>query len=142
MQTNLHPDINPLFIEYLLSADYSYEKTGIYSGKFTRENVDIIFSHCFIEVQHFDENPAFPGQYVIRAHSFSGIDKLDFLGWVMLLDLTGAVSLRELICSVSKPEISSLLYQLFRRNRVKPAPLSDQEAPTLTLNTPDSEKSI
>lgn len=142
MQPNLHPAINPLFIEYLLLAEYDYEKTGIYSGVFTRWTVEIIFSHCIIEVRHFDISPEEPRRYIKKDHTFSGIDKMDFLGWVMLLNLTGAVSLRELLSSVSKLEINSFLYQLFLKTREKPAQLSDQEAPTLTLNTPDSEKSI
>jgi hypothetical protein len=90
---NLHPSINRDAIDYLIAAGYSHKpgptpQSAIFSrGIFT---VTIARTKIFIT----EEAPFIPES---RAFSFEGLQYLDFFGWAILLQITGAVKLREMI---------------------------------------------
>lgn len=114
---NLNSSIPSDFFEYLEAAGYSYRETTRFHGIFTRGNVDILVSHLSIEVRHgagADRLKHYVGEIDGPVFSFAGVDKLDFLGWVMLLDMTRAVLLSELFKAVGRDIVSELLYSAYK----------------------------
>jgi hypothetical protein len=118
MQYLLHSSIPSAFLEYLGAANFSYFPLTKYSGHFTRGKVRVSINHLKVRVAHYSENPGNNGGesgLIDRVHEFSDIHNLDFIGWVMLLELTGAVRLHELVASVSRKELSTLIWSLCKR---------------------------
>jgi hypothetical protein len=112
MQHLLHPDIPADFLDYLAEAGYRFNKTSRFIGEFTRGDITVLISHLKVVVGHYDRRRPDP---ITRVHEFTDIDKLDFIGWAMLLDLTGAIPLKELFNSVSRKEMSYFLQNLAQR---------------------------
>lgn len=132
MQHLLHSSIPADFLDYLAQFGYRFNKISRFVGDFTRETCRINFNHLSITVQHFEQ--AIPLEFTSaelkRTHTFTDIDKLDFLGWVMLLDLTGAVAVKELLGAFSRKELSSIIHTVATRLHYPGLPVS---VPTLAL---------
>lgn len=130
MKSLLHPSIPDDFLQYLLTFGYKLAKTSRWAGTFDRENTQVIVNHLKIVVLHYDRMPFGGNPIIVRDHEFTGIDKLDFIGWAMLMDLTGAVPIKELITAVSRKELCSLFSVICQRINF-PVPGPEIEAPTL-----------
>lgn len=134
MQYLLHSSINPDFLSYLIQAGYRFNKISRWVGEFTREQICVRITHLEVIVIHQDTVASWPGlpPMVKRIHKFTDIDKLDFIGWSQLMDLTGAVSFKEVLCQISRKELSSLVATIARRLNW-PGPGPDlNEIPTLS----------
>lgn len=134
MQHLLHPSIPVEFIDYLLAAGYKLDSHARFIGTFSRDTCTVTISHERIIVETgfppIADLVQVPGKKVC---SFDGLQYLDFIGWVELMDLTGAVPIGETIGRVSRKEFSVLFKMLCQRIDA-PAPGLELDIPTLSLN--------
>jgi hypothetical protein len=132
MQYLLHPAIPATFLEYLTAAGYKFTKETHLKGTFTRDKVTLVINQLQIRVHRKAGRMVikdFPDA-IERPMFFSGIEYLDFTGWVLLMSCFGVVSLAEFIGSVSEKELSQMLSVLSSR-RLQAGP--GYECPTLDL---------
>lgn len=129
MQHLLHPSIPADFISYLVQAGFKHEKDpNRYCGSFRREKVLVYFNHLKVRVVTWGSAGS-----IDRIHDFTEIHKLDFFQWVLLLEVTAAMPLKEFIGRVSSKELARTVSQLASRIEW-PAPGAELEAPTLALH--------
>lgn len=95
----LHPSISPEFSEYLIKSGFDYTSKDRFNAQFDKGNVRITISFLKVDVLHFSKPAAetvYPAE-LRRHHSFTDVHKLDFIGWVLLLHITGALEATGLI---------------------------------------------
>lgn len=125
------------FSDYLTTAGYQFHPVNRFCGYFTRGRIRVSISHNKIEVAHLERAFASDAEPVgvRKFFSVTGFDQLDLIGWAELLDMTGALPLKEVLSQISRKEVTSLLSELARRiNWPGPGPrLQEHETPTPTL---------
>jgi hypothetical protein len=114
---NLNSSIPSDFFEYLEAAGYSYRETTRFHGLFNRGNVDILVSHLSIEVRHgagADRLKHYVGEVSGPVFTFSGLDHLKMVDFMFLMEITGAVKIKELFAAAGREEIEQLVQTILQ----------------------------
>jgi hypothetical protein len=135
MQHLLHSSIPPDFLQYLLTFGYRLNKVSRFLGEFDTQGIQVSINHLKVTVLHYTGatkvSKDTTALSVTRVHEFTDIDRLDFIGWAMLMDLTGAVPLKEFINAVSRKELASLVSLVAHRIGCPGPGLAPDIAPTM-----------
>lgn len=120
---DLSRKINPEFFNYLESAGFLYNKNKApETGSFLRGTCWIYFRLDTVVIK----------PNTLRRFVFEGLENITLIGWAELLDLTGAVPLKELISQLSREDLIPVVDILNKKIGGLPV-VETEQTPTLAL---------